>query len=74
LRRDAGQRVPRVSRKTGKVLWESYLGGGAFATPSTYLLDGKQYVVVPVSDNLNTEKSSPEGPYKIGDFVAFTLS
>ena len=60
--------------KTGKVLWETYLGGGAFATPSTYMLDGKQYVVVPVSDNLNTEKSSPEGPYKMGDFVAFTLS
>jgi quinoprotein glucose dehydrogenase len=23
--------------RTGKVLWETYLGGGVFATPSTYM-------------------------------------
>ena len=60
--------------KTGKVLWETYLGGGAFATPSTYMVDGKQFVVIPVSDDLNTEKPpAPPGPYKMGDFVAFAL-
>jgi quinoprotein glucose dehydrogenase len=59
--------------KTGKVVWESYLGGGAFATPSTYMVDGRQFVVVPVSDDLNPEKASSPGPYKIGDFVAFAL-
>jgi quinoprotein glucose dehydrogenase len=60
--------------RTGKVLWETYLGGGAFATPSTYMVDGKQFVVVPVSDDLNPEKSSADGPYRIGDFVAFALA
>jgi hypothetical protein len=55
------------------VLWEKYLGGGAFATPSTYMAGGKQYVVVPVSDDLNPEEPSEAGPYKIGDFVAFAL-
>jgi quinoprotein glucose dehydrogenase len=61
--------------KTGQVLWETNLGGGAFATPSTYMVEGRQFVIVPVSDDLNTEKSSPAsaGPYKMGDFVAFAL-
>jgi quinoprotein glucose dehydrogenase len=59
--------------KTGKVLWETFLGGGVFATPSTYMIDGKQFVVVPVSNNLNSEEVIEAGPYKIGDFVAFAL-
>jgi quinoprotein glucose dehydrogenase len=59
--------------KSGKVLWETYLGGGAFATPSTYMVDGRQFVVVPVSDDLNPEKAAEPGPYKMGDFVAFAL-
>ena len=59
--------------KTGKVLWEKYLGGGAFATPSTYMAGGRQYVVVPVSDDLNPEEPAEPGPYRIGDFVAFAL-
>jgi quinoprotein glucose dehydrogenase len=59
--------------KTGKVLWETFLGGGVFATPSTYMIDGKQFVVVPVSNNLNSEAADETGPYRIGDFVAFAL-
>jgi quinoprotein glucose dehydrogenase len=59
--------------RTGKVLWESYLGGGAFATPSTYMVDGRQFVVVPVSDDLNPEKPNQAAPFKLGDFVAFAL-
>ena len=59
--------------KSGKVLWEKYLGGGAFATPSTYMADGRQFVVVPVSDDLNPEEPAEPGPYRIGDFVAFAL-
>jgi quinoprotein glucose dehydrogenase len=59
--------------RSGKVLWEKYLGGGAFATPSTYMADGRQFVVVPVSDDLNPEEPSEAGPYMTGDFVAFAL-
>ncbi|HTM47225.1 MAG TPA: pyrroloquinoline quinone-dependent dehydrogenase [Bryobacteraceae bacterium] len=59
--------------KTGKVLWETYLGGGVFATPSTYMVNGKQFVVAPVSDDMNPEESKEAGPYRIGDFVAFAL-
>jgi len=33
-------------RKTGKVLWQTKLPAGAYATPATYMVNGKQYVVV----------------------------
>jgi quinoprotein glucose dehydrogenase len=59
--------------KTGKLLWEKYLGGGTFATPCTYTANGRQYVVVAVSDDLNPEEPAQPGPYRIGDFVTFAL-
>ncbi len=31
---------------TGKVLWETQLPAGGYATPSTYSVNGKQYVVI----------------------------
>ncbi len=33
-------------KETGKVLWEYQLPMGGYATPSTYQIDGKQYVVI----------------------------
>ena len=33
-------------RRTGKVLWETALPAAAFATPCTYEVEGRQYVVV----------------------------
>ncbi|MBL8216701.1 MAG: pyrroloquinoline quinone-dependent dehydrogenase [Bryobacterales bacterium] len=60
--------------KNGEVLWEKYMGGGTFATPSTYEAGGRQFVVVPVSDDLNPEEPAEPGPYKIGDFVAFAVN
>ena len=32
--------------KTGEMLWETKLPAAGFATPSTYVVDGKQYVVI----------------------------
>jgi quinoprotein glucose dehydrogenase len=32
--------------ETGKVLWQAKLPAGGIATPMTYLVDGKQYVVI----------------------------
>lgn len=31
---------------TGELLWETKLPAGGYATPSTYMVDGKQYVVI----------------------------
>jgi quinoprotein glucose dehydrogenase len=59
--------------ETGKRLWETPVGGGAFATPSTYMVNGKQFVVVPVSTSQDSAETSPAGSYKPGDFVAFAL-
>ena len=33
-------------KKTGKVLWETKLPAGGYATPCTYMVNGKQYVVI----------------------------
>jgi len=33
-------------KSTGKVLWEADLPAGGYASPSTYEVDGKQYVVI----------------------------
>lgn len=33
-------------RQSGKVLWQAKLPAGGYATPATYAVDGKQYVVI----------------------------
>ena len=33
-------------KATGKVLWETQLPAGGYATPATYAVNGKQYVVI----------------------------
>jgi mono/diheme cytochrome c family protein len=52
---------------TGKVLWQADLPFAGVATPSTYMVDGRQYVVIAVS-NARTPKD-PQG----GAYVAFAL-
>ena len=37
---------------TGKTLWHLNLGGELLASPMTYALDGRQYLIVPIQDNL----------------------
>jgi quinoprotein glucose dehydrogenase len=34
------------NKSTGDLVWETFLPAAAFATPSTYQVDGKQYVVI----------------------------
>src|SRR5690625_6489250 len=38
-------------KDTGEILWETELETSAFATPSTYEIDGKQYVALGVGGN-----------------------
>jgi quinoprotein glucose dehydrogenase len=53
-------------KKTGKVLWEAALPAGGYATPSTYQVGGKQYVVIAAGGGKMGTKS--------GDaYVAFAL-
>jgi len=53
-------------KKSGKVLWETSLPAGGYATPSTYEVNGKQYVVIAAGGGKMGTKS--------GDaYVAFAL-
>lgn len=54
------------NKKNGELLWETILPAAAFATPSTYEADGKQYVVVACGGTkLGAEKGD--------SYVAFAL-
>jgi quinoprotein glucose dehydrogenase len=53
-------------RATGEILWETKLPAGGYATPATYLANGKQYVVIACGGGKMGTKS--------GDaYVAFAL-
>jgi quinoprotein glucose dehydrogenase len=52
---------------TGKLLWETTLPFAGMATPATYSVDGKQYVVIAASGG--RDPNSPVG----GAYVAFAL-
>jgi quinoprotein glucose dehydrogenase len=54
------------NKKTGKLLWETKLPAAAFATPSTYQANGKQYIVVACG---GTKLGAPKGE----SYVAFCL-
>ena len=53
--------------RDGKMLWESELPFSAVATPSTYMIDGRQYVVIAASSA--RDPKAPQG----GAYVAFAL-
>ena len=38
--------------KTGKTLWHAALGSGISNNQETYMLDGRQYVVIAAGDSL----------------------
>jgi quinoprotein glucose dehydrogenase len=40
------EKIRAFDKYTGKVLWEYKLPAGGYATPSTYVIEGKQYVVI----------------------------
>jgi quinoprotein glucose dehydrogenase len=46
-----------LGAKTGKRLWESDLPFAGNATPSTYMVDGKQYIVIATSNARNGKGS-----------------
>ncbi|MEZ4809608.1 MAG: PQQ-binding-like beta-propeller repeat protein [Allomuricauda sp.] len=40
------EKIRAFNMKTGQQLWEDVLPAGGYATPATYEIDGKQYVVI----------------------------
>ena len=53
-------------KKTGQTLWETSLPAGGYATPSTYAVAGKQYVVIAAGGGKMGTKSGDS-------YVAFAL-
>ncbi len=53
--------------KNGNILWDFFAGAGVNAPPSTYMVDGKQYVVVGAGGN--TQIDAKRG----NSIIAFTL-
>jgi quinoprotein glucose dehydrogenase len=53
-------------KETGKILWQAKLPFGGNATPSTYMVDGRQYVVISAGGG---KSGRPRG----GSLVAFAL-
>ena len=60
------EKIRAFDRETGQVLWEYTLPAGGYATPATYELDGRQYVVIPTAGGkMGTKKGDA--------YVAFAL-
>ena len=56
----------RHDKGTGELLWETGLSAGGYATPATYEVNGRQYVVIAAGGGTMGTKS--------GDaYVAFAL-
>jgi alcohol dehydrogenase (cytochrome c) len=52
--------------KTGKVLWKFQAGAGVNAPPSSYMVDGKQYIVVGAGGNAQVDSRRGD------NIIAFT--
>ena len=61
------RRFRAFDSRTGQLLWETELPFAGMATPSTYMIDGRQYVVIAASGG--RDPKSPVG----GAYVAFAL-
>jgi quinoprotein glucose dehydrogenase len=62
----ADETIRAFDRETGATLWEAALPFGGNATPSTYMIDGRQYLVISAG---GTKSNRPSG----GTLVAFAL-
>ena len=61
------KKIRAFDSHTGKLLWEASLPYAGVATPATYMVDGKQYVVIATGGGRDTK--SPSG----GEYIAFAL-
>jgi quinoprotein glucose dehydrogenase len=60
-------------RESGEELWSAQLPGGGFTPPSTYQVNGKQYIVIPAAGGGNLFDLDKDEPATSDAFVAFTL-
>jgi quinoprotein glucose dehydrogenase len=61
------EKLRAFDARTGEVLWEHQLDAGAYATPATYMVDGRQFVAVAAGGGGKLRTKSGDA------FVAFAL-
>jgi glucose dehydrogenase len=61
------KKIRAFDSQTGKLLWSATLPYAGVATPITYMVDGKQYIVIATGGG--RDPKSPSG----GEYVAFAL-
>jgi quinoprotein glucose dehydrogenase len=64
---DFDRKIRAFNSHTGELLWESTLPFSGVATPATYMVDGKQYIVIATCGA--RDPKSPQG----AKYVAFAL-
>ena len=63
----ADEKIRAFEKSSGRMLWEHQLPAGGYATPSIYMIDGRQYVVIAAG-------GSGKNATKSGDsIIAFAL-
>jgi quinoprotein glucose dehydrogenase len=62
------QKMHAYDSRTGKLLWETVLPFAGLATPTTYMANGRQYVVIASSGGQTSPKATG------GLYIAFALS
>ena len=63
----ADEKIRAFEKSSGRLLWEHQLPAGGYATPSIYMIDGRQYVVIAAG-------GSGKNATKSGDsIIAFAL-
>jgi quinoprotein glucose dehydrogenase len=66
------RRLRAYDRDTGEVLWSKELPGGSEGIPTTYEIDGRQYLAVPVAAGaglfapmIESDAAAPERAYMV---------
>jgi len=60
------EKIRAFDKSSGKTLWEAKLPAAGYATPATYSVDGRQYVVIACGGGKIGSKSGDQ-------YVAFAL-
>lgn len=60
------EKIRAFDKRTGKLLWQAQLPAAGFATPATYEIDGRQYIVIACGGGKSGKRSGDS-------YIAFSL-
>jgi len=66
-------KIRAFEAETGKILWTAQLPAGSEGIPAMYEVNGRQYLVVPSSTQINAPGGHAEAPNLLRGYVAFAL-